>query len=192
MKGALGSGHVRFKYWSLPFCKSPCHLCMEHSSEVGPWVAHPRLNLHHLRFGHRWNEKWRVGMHCSGCLFYWLAGHRCRWIDRAALSQDLFSQMCGSCFCPWNIWILWLPLHFCLSVQFSPLLFPSVSSSVSRPFRNDGGLSVHSEANDTSRAKSSSFRPLIWAYYADCGFGHVRSNVLIKILVNRWRHLLNT
>ncbi len=81
VKGALRSGHVRFKDWSLPFFKSPCHLCMEHSSEVGPWVAHPRLNLRHLWLGHCWNEKWRVGMHCSGCLFYWLAGHRCCWTD---------------------------------------------------------------------------------------------------------------
>lgn len=106
-----------------------------------------------------------------------------------------------------NVWQLFLSLehinfvasspflHLC---PFFPLLFPSVSSSVSRPVplgmtvasSCTQKLMTHPELNPASPA--SSFRPLMCAYYADCGFGHVRSNVLIKILVNHWRHLLNT
>ncbi len=175
------------------FFKSPCHLCMEHSSEVGPWVAHPRLNLRHLWLGHCWNEKWRVGMHCSGCLFYWLAGHRCCWTDYrrihsakcvAAVFVTGTYEFCGFLSISASLSILSLSYYpLCVPLCPVPLRMTLASPCTQK-------LMTHPELNPASPA--SSFRPLIWAYYADCGFGHVRSNVLIKILVNCWRHLLNT
>ncbi len=112
------------------------------------------------------------------------------WQDIAAVEQTIAG------FIQPNVWQLFLSLehmNFVASSPFLPLcpFCPSPITfceflcvpSCPVPLRMTLAspctqkLMTHPELNPASPA--SSFRPLIWAYYADCGFGHVRSNVLI-------------
>lgn len=164
-------------------------ICIRGSMMNGPWVGRLKLTPQYIIYDF-------AGMKSEGLECIVLDVCFIVWQDIAAVVQTMqhYSRIhlakCPAAVCHWNIWILWLPLHFCLSFSlfpFFPLPFPFVSSTVSHPYRNGCGLSVHSTANDTSTAKSSLIRQFIqtsnvcilrrlwlWAY----------SNVLIKILVN--------